>query len=311
MKLSQISYKAAVAVIAFSLSYYILMARQTIPITRAIEHAQFWYMLVLGAGLLYGYFRYAKWVGIHISYTEGQWSFFTFLLMRLIFIVWIPQILMVSIMRLLFEYLGLDFEQSGYMDTEFFMVLLVFYTTALEGIVWDLYVKMKQIQSMVIQKTEVEDCVSKLETLMVDEVNNELPPVEPIEGDVIHHQVKLLLQDVVLVRVRKRDVVFFKDDGTCEVYLEDRTLVDALCANAQMLTINRWTCVNRVFIQSVQKIDRQERVVLDDKLEQIYATCKTFNEPYYKGMENPKSILFISRTYKKQVAEVLKEGDIN
>lgn len=309
MKLSQISYKAAVAVIAFSLSYYILMARQTIPITRALEYAQFWYMLVLGAGLLYGYFRYAKWVGIHISYTEGQWSFFTFLLLRLIFIVWMPQILMVSIMRLLFSFLELDFEQSGYMDTEFFMVVLVFYITALGGIVLDLYVKLKQIQSMGLQTAKVENCVSKLKTLVVDEVNNELPPVEPIEGDVIHHQVNLLLQEVVLVRVRKHDVVFFKDDGTCEVYLDDRTVVDDLCANAQMLTINRWTCVNRAFIQSVQKNDRHQRIILDGKLEQIYASCKTFNEPYYKGMENPKSILFISRTYKKRVAEVLKKGN--
>lgn len=102
-----------------------------------------------------------------------------------------------------------------------------------------------------------------------------------------------------------------KKDGTCEVYLGNRDLVATLCADEQMVTINRWVSVNRAFIKSIQVVGNNERVMLDPLLEEIYDSCKTFNEPHIRNKKNNKSILFIGRIYRKHVNRALKEENAN
>lgn len=295
------------------------MARQTILLGAAIQSAQFWIMLLLGAIFFYSYFSYSDFLNRKVLYLQGN-SIFYFLILRLSLGVWIPSALVLFLLKELFSFLGVDFLESGYMDTEYFILMIVLYSTTIAFIAICFYNRYHQTQkslNILLSNTSyaaMDSDVSIVEDkpLEIELVNSGLY-VELEKEDTFKRQLADMLLHVVLIRKRKNNTLLFRDDGTCEIFVSDPLVIDLYIKDNAILQINRWIWVNSFFIHCVKRENNEDYIILLEHLHEKFYNCKTFQEPHAQDQVGNKMNLFIGRSYKKSIKNRLKDnrGNIN
>ncbi|WP_149914256.1 hypothetical protein [Sphingobacterium cavernae] len=295
--------------VAFILSYYILMARQTIHLSQVITSGQFWLMLILGAVFFYGYFRYSEYLNRRIQHSS-KYSIFVFLILRLLFGVWIPSVLVLFFLKQLFSLWGLNFNDSGYLDTEYFILMIILYGTTIGFVALYFFKRYQEVQvnaNSLSPKLVLAEESSKPHDKLDESLNSD-SKLYPEDQMFLKRELAEMLLHVVLIRKRKNNTVLFRDDGTCEVFISDPRIIDLFVQEETLMQINRWTWVNVFYIKDMKRENNEDSIIIDQELESKYQECKIFYEPNAHNQADDKPNLFVGRAYKKQVKLWIKEN---
>src|SRR5690606_13835058 len=98
----------------------------------------FWYMFLIGVGLLYYYFKLSLRFHHNIHHSENQ-HILLFIVSRLAVGILFPLFVFTTLMEIIFSLLNLDFNSSGYMQTEYYMVINILCITTLGLLVYYFY----------------------------------------------------------------------------------------------------------------------------------------------------------------------------
>lgn len=299
---------------AFILSYYILMARQTILLATAIQSFQFWLMLVLGTICFYGYFSYSAFLNKKLQYSTRN-SILVFLILRFSLGIWIPSAIILFLVKELFGLLGIDIMETGYMDTEYFILMIVLYSTTIAFIAMCFYNRYQQTQeSLNILLSDTNHTIDSEANLPEDvtsgiAVNSSV--IEIDKQETFKREMANMLLHVVLIRKRKSNIFLFRDDGTCELFVSDPLVIDLFIQENTIIQINRWIWVNAFYIKDIRRENNEDSIVLLEDLQEKFYNCKAFQEPNAQNQLGNKPSLYIGRSYKKDVKQWIKDNKGN
>jgi len=235
-----------------------------------------------------------------------------FLILRLSLGVWIPSFFILFLLKELFSLLGIDFLASGYMDTEYFILMAILYSTTIGYIAKYFYDRYQQTQDSLnnIYANPAIIVNKEMPKPVVDEVSNEIEGLN-LESD---NQVSLkreladMLLHVVLIRRRRKSILLFRNDGTCELFVNDQIVIDLFLQQETIMQINRWMWVNTFYVDEIKREDSEDWITLIEGLEQKFYNCKSFQEPHAQNQLENKSSLFIGRSYKKNIKSWFKNN---
>ena len=291
------------------LSFYILVARQSIPILKAMQSFQFWYMFIIGVGLLYYYFKLSLRFHRNIHHSDNQ-HILLFIVSRLAVGILFPIFVLTTLMEIIFSLLNLNFNSSGYMQTEYYMVINILCITTLGLLVYYFYdqnriLKTSKTSSKIGSHDQIELNNTNEETLKSQnnekiEIKNDLWSSNDFKREFAELELNL-----AVLKVNKESTIIFKHDGTWESY-ENRDIINELKNSDFMLQCNRWIWINKFFIKGIVKKGNQDYITLKDDLEEKYKHVKSFNEGYTSNRNKRQSYLFISRNFKDSVHQELK-----
>lgn len=297
-------------IISIILSFYIIVARQSIPLLKAMQSFQFWFMFVIGAGLLHYYFKLSLKFHDNINHSDNQ-PILLFIISRLTVGILFPIFVFKTIMEIIFSLLNLDFNSSGYMDTEYYMVINIFWITTLGLLVYYFYNQYTTIttiktNSKITSNDQLEFNTSIDESQKVYN-NGELESKNELMYSIdLKREFAELELNLVVLKINKESTLIFKSDGTWESY-DKRDIINELKNSDFMMQCNRWVWINKFFIKGSIKKGNMEYITLKDDLEDLYKHIKSFNQGFISNINKRQSYLFISRNFKDTVHQELKK----
>lgn len=306
----KINVNIILLLISTILSFYILVARQSIPLLKAIHSFQFWCMFVIGTGLLHYYFKLSLKFHNNIHHSDNQ-PILLFIISRLAVGILFPIFVFTTMMEIIFSLLNLDFYSSGYMNTEYYMLINIFWITTLGLLVYYFY---NQYRIITTNKTNIRIASNdqlELNTIIGEsqksynnaklEGKNELLSSIDLKREFAELELNL-----AVLKINKESTILFKSDGTWESY-DNRDIINELKNSDFMMQCNRWIWINKFFIKGSIKKGNTEYITLKDSLEEKYKHIKSFNEfIFIYNMNKRQSPLFISRNFKDTVHKELK-----
>ena len=314
MKFKVLSFQTLFfALAALFSSYYIIMGRQNILLSNAIKSSQFWLMLALGVIGFFCYFKYSSYINDKLEYNP-KYHFIFFLILRFTLGVFIPSYLILFFLKELFSLLGIDFYQSGYLDTEYYILMIILYSTTIAYIAvyfYERYLESQESINNLLSKsspdsninaqqlsdnTTAEKDLGNLETETETEIDS-------IRNETFKRELADMLLHVVLIRKRKNNTLIFRDSGTCELFVKDPKIIDLFIQECTILQINRWYWVNGFYIHDINRINNEDCIILAKELQYKYENCKTFQESNFQSQIGNKSNLVIGRPYKNEVKD--------
>lgn len=310
MKFITAPVKSAIVIFVSSfLSYYMLMARQTLHLSQVIGSFQFWLMFALGALFFYCYFRYSEYLNRRIPHSIHN-SILIFLIVRLLLGVWLPSILILFFLKQLFSLWELDFRDSGYLNTEYFILMIILYCTTIGFIASYFYNGYQRVQrnTHVISTRSHQHGEISIGSSESNPILNANKEVDLDRQIILKRELADMLLHVVIIRKRKNNILLFRDDGTCELFISDPEIIDRFIQEETVMQINRWIWVNAFYIKDVKRVNNEDLIIIDEILESKFRECKSFYEPIAQNQPEDKSNLFIGRVYKKEVKLWLKNN---
>jgi hypothetical protein len=291
------------------LSFYILVARQSLPLSKAVQSGQFWFMFILGIGLLHYYFKLSLKFHYNILHSDNE-PILLFILSRLAVGILFPIFVLTTLMEIIFSLLNLDLNNSGYMHTEYFIVINIFWITTLGLLVYYFY-----NQYITLRTNETNSKIAGTDQLDLNKTINEIEQSnnngkvesknELLSSIDSKREFAELVLNIAVLKIHKESTIIFKRDGTWESY-DNRDIINELKNSDLMLQCNRWIWINKFYIQGCLRKGDQEYITLKDNLEEKFKHIKSWNEGVTSNIDKRQSYLFISRNFKDNVHQELK-----
>jgi len=267
-------------------------------------------MFVMGIGLLYYYFKLSLKFHINIKHSDNE-SILLFIITRIAAGILFPLFAFTILIKLVFSLFNLDFNSSGYMSTEYFIVINILCITTLGLLVYYFYEHYRILKVTGSHKVlpALNDLVSNSAFSQIEKSHNTTIGSE--NGNQFFTSIELkrefaeLELNVVVLKINKESTIIFKRNGTCESY-DNRDIINELKNSVFMLQCNRWVWINMFYIQGIIKKGNQEYLSLKDDLEEKFSHLKSFNEGFISNTNKRQSYLFISRSFKENVYQELK-----
>lgn len=228
----------------------------------------------------------------------------------MLFGVWIPSVLVLFFLKQLFSLWGLNFNDSGYLDTEYFILMIILYGTTIGFVALYFFKRYQEVQvnaNCLSPKPVLAEESSKPHDKLDESLNSD-SKLDPEDQMFLKRELAEMLLHVVLIRKRKNNTVLFRDDGTCELFISDPRIIDLFVQEETLMQINRWTWINVFYIKDMKRENNEDSIIIDLELESKYQDCKIFYEPNAQNQADDKPNLFVGRAYKKQVKLWIKEN---